>query len=105
MGAGSGFGNNLQTFELGFNNKFNRISLKIQQVIHNPMSIVNYNTQQLGLRKIYWNDYSVGMGFRARFYKLLIDTRVENIISKNYLWQQDNNKFNLYGLMNITYLW
>jgi hypothetical protein len=105
MGAGSGFGNNLQTFELGYNNKFNRVVIKLQYINHNPMSIVNYNAQVLGLRKVYWNDYSLGLGLRARVYKFLIDAKVENVFSKNYLWKQNNNTFNLFGLLNMTYIW
>jgi hypothetical protein len=105
MGAGSGFGNNLQTFELGYNNKFNRVMIKLQYINHNPMSIVNYNVQVLGLRKFYWNDYSLGLGLRARVYKFLIDAKVENVFSKNYLWKQNNNTFNLFGLLNMTYIW
>jgi len=105
MGAGSGFGNNLQTFELGYNNKFNRVMIKLQNINHNPMSIVNYNVQVLGLRKFYWNDYSLGLGLRARVYKFLIDAKVENVFSKNYLWKQNNNTFNLFGLLNMTYIW
>ena len=105
MGAGTGFGNNLQTFELGYNNKFNRVALKLQYINHNPMSIVNYNAQVLGLRKVYWNDYSFGLGLRARVYKFLIDAKVENVFSKNYLWKQNNNTFNLFGLLNMTYIW
>jgi len=105
IGAGSGFGNNLQTFELGYNYKFNRIAIKLQSINHNPMSIVNYNAQVLGLRKVYWNDYSLGLGLRARVYKFLIDAKVENVFSKNYLWKQNNNTFNLFGILNMTYIW
>jgi hypothetical protein len=105
MGAGSGVGNNLQTFELAYNNKFNRIAIKFQNINHNPMLNANLNTQLLGLRKVIWNDYSVGLGFRARFYKFLIDAKIENVISKNYLWKQNNNTFNLFGLLNMTYIW
>jgi len=105
IGAGNGVGNNLQTFELGYNNKFNRLSIKLQNINHNPMSIINFNTQNLGLRKVYWNDYSVGLGFRARVYNFLIDAKIENVFSKNYLWKQNNNTFNLFGLLNMTYIW
>jgi hypothetical protein len=105
MGAGSGFGNNLQTFEFNYNNKFNRIGIKLQHIIHNPMIFANPNPQLLGLRKVYWNDYSLGLGLRARVYKFLIDAKVENVFSKNYLWKQNNNTFNLFGLLNMTYIW
>jgi hypothetical protein len=105
IGAGNGVGNNLHTFELGYNNKFNRVMIKLQYINHNPMSIVNYNVQVLGLRKFYWNDYSLGLGLRARVYKFLIDAKVENVFSKNYLWKQNNNTFNLFGLLNMTYIW
>jgi hypothetical protein len=105
MGAGSGFGNNLQTFELGYNNKFNRVSIKLQYINHHPMAIVTSNVQLIGLRNIFWNDYSLGLGLRARVYKFLIDAKVENVFSKNYLWKQNNNTFNLFSLLNMTYIW
>lgn len=105
IGAGSGFGNNLQTFELGYNNKFNRFSLKFQNINHHPMSIITTNVQLLGLRNIFWNDYSVGLGIRSRVHKFLLDLKVENVISKNYLWEHNNNKFNFFGLLSLTYIW
>ena len=105
MGAGNGIGNNLHTFEFGLNRNFNRVSFKLQKINHNPMKIVSYNSQLLGLRKVYWNDYSLGLGLRARVYKFLIDAKVENVFSKNYLWEQNNNTFNLFGLLNMTYIW
>jgi hypothetical protein len=104
MGAGSGIGNNLNTLEMGLNNRFNRLSFKFQFINHNPM-VTDYNVQLVGLRQTYWNDYSVGLGLRARVYKFLIDIKVDNVFSKNYLWKQKNNTFNLFGLLNLTYLW
>jgi hypothetical protein len=104
MGAGSGIGNNVNTLEMGLNNNFNRLSFKLLFINHNPM-IINNNIQLVGLRQTYWNDYSVGLGFRTRVHKILIDAKIENIFSKNYLWKQNNNTFNLFGLLNMTYLW
>ena len=104
MGAGSGIGNNVNTLEMGLNNNFNRLSLKLQFINHNPM-VINNNIQLVGLRQTYWNDYSGGLGFRTRVHKILIDAKIENIFSKNYLWKQNNNTFNLFGLLNMTYIW
>jgi hypothetical protein len=107
MGAASGYGNDLQTIEFGLNKNFQRFSFKFQYIKQNPMLLRNYNnTQLLGLRSnIYWNDFSVGLGLRARIYKFLIDAKIENVFSKNYLWQQNNNTFNVFGLLNMTYIW
>jgi hypothetical protein len=69
------------------------------------MAIVTSNVQLIGLRNIFWNDYSLGLGLRARVYKFLIDAKVENVFSKNYLWKQNNNTFNLFSLLNMTYIW
>jgi len=104
MGAGSGFGNNMQTIQLSINkgwNKFGIISHHIQQ---NPMALVS-GVNDLGLRKIKWDDYAYGVQSRFKYKNILFNANVEWVNSKNYLWTMGQNQNNLYANFNTIFLW
>jgi hypothetical protein len=102
LGAGSGWGNDLQTFSISWNKGFSKYGVKFQNIIHNPIYLINifnsYNPSN-------WKDLSYGLIFKKRIQNILINTDFQLVHSKNYLWAQRNNVNNLYIFLNISYLW
>ena len=104
MGAGSGFGNNMQTIQLSMNKGWNKIGLIFHHIQQNPMALVS-DVNDLGLRKIKWDDYAYGIQSRFKYKNILFNANVEWVNSKNYLWTQGQNQNNLYANFNTIFLW
>ncbi len=104
MGAGSGFGNNMQTLQLSMNEGWNKFGIIFHHIQQNPMALVS-GVNDLGLRKIKWDDYSYGVQTRFKYKNLLFNANIEWVNSKNYLWTKGQNQNNLYANFNTIFLW
>lgn len=111
LGAGSGFGNNVQTFTIAKLDGIKKLGIKIQRIQQDPkgtfydgsLGLVGLNN--LYLRDNQWNDFSVGLMARWKFKKIIASAEVQQVFSNNYSWLKNNNRSNFYGLLNIAYLW
>ena len=104
LGAGSGFGNNMQTIQLSMNKGWNKIGIIFHHIQQNPMALVS-GVNDLGLRKIKWDDYAFGIQSRFKYKNILFNANVEWVNSKNYLWTMGQNQNNLYANFNTIFLW
>jgi hypothetical protein len=104
IGAGSGFGNNMQTIQLSMNKGWNKIGIIFHHIQQNPMALVS-GVNDLGLRKIKWDDYAYGIQSRFKYKNILFNANVEWVNSKNYLWTMGQNQNNLYANFNTIFLW
>ena len=104
MGAGSGFGNNLQTISFSLNKGWNKYGIKFQHITQSPMLIVSDWTN-LYLRNIDWDDYTYGIILKNKYKNILFNLNIDWVYSKNYLWEKHNNKSNLFIFFNTIYLW
>lgn len=105
LGAGSGFGNNLQTISISRNKDWSKIGLKFQHISQNPMRLVNRDWLNLYLGTVDWDDYSYGVIVKHKYKNILFNLNIDLVNSKNYLWQDKNDKSNLYFFFNTIYLW
>jgi len=104
LGAGSGYGNNMQTIQLSMNEGWNKWGIIFHHIQQNPMALVS-GVNDLGLRKIKWNDYSYGVQSRFKYKNILFNANIEWVNSKNYLWTMGQNQNNLYVNFNTIFLW
>jgi hypothetical protein len=105
LGAGSGFGNNMQTVNLSFNRGWNKYGLIFNRIVQNPTQIVTYSIENLGLRTTKWEDFSYGIQSRYRYRNILFSANLEYVNSKNYLWTNGTNRTNFYAFINTIFLW
>ena len=103
LGAGSGLGNDVQTFVISFNNGWSKFGIKFQHVDHNPIGITNMLDDDGGAP--YWNDYAYGILVKQKYNHFLFNLNIEWVNSKNYLWQNNNKASNAYVFLNTIYLW
>ena len=105
LGAGSGFGNNMQTVNLSFNRGWNKYGLIFNHIVQNPTQIVTGSIENLGLRTTKWEDFSYGIQSRYRYRNILFSANLEYVNSKNYLWTNGTNRTNFYAFINTIFLW
>ena len=105
LGAGSGFGNNMQTVNLSLNRGWNKYGLIFNHIVQNPTQIVTYSIENLGLRTTKWEDFSYGIQSRYRYRNILFSANLEYVNSKNYLWTNGANRTNFYAFINTIFLW
>jgi hypothetical protein len=105
LGAGSGFGNNMQTVNLSFNRGWNKYGLIFNHIVQNPTQIVTGSIENIGLRTTKWEDFSYGIQSRYRYRNILFSANLEYVNSKNYLWTNGTNKTNFYAFINTIFLW
>jgi Capsule assembly protein Wzi len=105
LGAGSGFGNNMQTVNLSYNRGWNKYGLIFNHIVQNPTQIVTGSIENLGLRTTKWEDFSYGIQSRYRYRNILFSANLEYVNSKNYLWTNGTNKTNFFAFINTIFLW
>lgn len=103
LGAGSGFGNNVQTLVIKKNNVLNQLGLKFQRIQQDPKNVVRSNFSALGMRNVIWNDYDFGFLFQKKFSSLILNGEVHWVYSKNYGWGNKNAN-NLFLQLNCLYI-
>jgi hypothetical protein len=104
LGAGSGLGNNLQTFLIKYGTLVNNIGLLYQHIEQNPRRLVG-SVGDAWLGNIYWNDYAYGLMAQCHYKKLFFKLNTQWVNSINYLWQNGNNHNNFYCFLNTSYIW
>jgi hypothetical protein len=105
LGAGSGFGNNMQTVNLSYNRGWNKYGLIFNHIVQNPTQIVTGSIENLGIRTTKWEDFSYGIQSRYRYRNILFSANLEYVNSKNYLWTNGTNRTNFYAFINTIFLW
>lgn len=95
MGSGSGLGNNVQTFSASWISGLTKIGLQFQKISQNPTQKYG-NANNLFVRDVLWNDYSIGAISRFKIKNILFNGSVEHVKSKNYLWESGLITNNLY---------
>ena len=105
LGAGSGFGNNMQTVNLSYNRGWNKYGFIFNHIVQNPTQIVTNSIENLGLRTTKWEDFSYGIQSRYRYRNILFSANLEYVNSKNYLWTNGTNRTNFYAFINTIFLW
>ena len=103
LGAGSGWGNDVQTFALSLNKGWNKYGIKFQHIAHDPIGVTNILSYDGGLP--YWDDYAYGIQLKQKYKHFLFNLNMEWVNSKNYLWQNNNKVSNVYLFLNTIYLW
>ena len=103
LGAGSGWGNDVQTFALSVNSGWNKYGIKFQHIFHDPMGVTNVLSYDGGAP--YWDDYAYGIQLKQKYKHFLFNLNMEWVNSKNYLWQNNNKVSNFYIFLNTIYLW
>jgi hypothetical protein len=103
LGAGSGWGNDVQTFALSLNRGWNKYGIKFQHISHNRIGVTNILAYDGG--SPYWDDYAYGIQLKQKYKHFLFNLNMEWVNSKNYLWQNNNKVSNVYVFLNTIYLW
>jgi hypothetical protein len=103
LGAGSGWGNDVQTFAISLNKGWNKYGIKFQHIAHDPMGVTNILSYNGGAP--YWDDYAYGIQIKQKHNHFLFNLNAEWVNSKNYLWTNNNKVSNVYLFLNTIYLW
>lgn len=101
LGAGSGLGNNVQTIQVKKIAGINYWGLKLQRIQQDPKGLEG-PASNLGLRKIQWNDFSIGVLAQKNFNHFLINGEMQFVQSSNYGWQS-GSAFNLFAMIKCSY--
>ncbi len=101
LGAGSGFGNNVQTLQLKKIHGQQQIGIKLQRIQQDPKGFGG-SVNSLGMREFQWNDLSLGFLGQQKFKHFLLSGELQFVNSKNYGWEK-GNQFNLYSYIRCSY--
>ncbi|MEN9685669.1 MAG: hypothetical protein RLZZ28_1455 [Bacteroidota bacterium] len=93
LGAGAGFGANLQSMMATWVKGWKQLGLLIERVDRDPQTHTNK-----------WIDLGVGILPQWKYRHLLFSGKFELISSKNYLWEANLNRLNFHSRVGITYL-
>jgi hypothetical protein len=104
LGAGSGMGNNVQTFTVNWLDGIKKMGFLFQRIQHDPSALAG-DFGNIGLRQDGWNEVAFGIQSRWDFKKILASVELQHTVSDNYAWVTGNKKGNLYGLLKIAYTW
>ncbi len=106
LGAGSGFGNNVQTILASVNKGFSSVGIKFQHVAQNPRRLAtDYANLNLIPISSDWHDYGYGIITKYKYKKVLFNLETQWVNSQNYLWKEGHNVGNFYCFFNTIYLW
>lgn len=92
LGAGSGFGNNVQSLLLSYHHKWTKLGVKMEIIQNNP------------IKSIYkWTDKHLGLQGRIKHKNILLNLDAGFVFSKNYGFIDNASRFNFRGMMEIRY--
>jgi len=103
LGAGSGFGNNIQTLAFSWNKGWEQYGIKFQHIKHNPIGVTNIINPNGGSPQ--WEDFSYGALVKKKYGNILFNLNVDWVNSKNYVWLDNRIANNMYIFLNTIYLW
>lgn len=92
LGAGAGFGANVQTASATWINGDIRNGFLIQRVERDPEGRTNK-----------WTDLSIGWTPQWKYKNMLLGAKVQLIRSNNYNWEKGNNPLNIHSRLMIQY--
>jgi hypothetical protein len=105
LGAGSGFGNDVQTFITSYNKGWTKFGIKYQHIAQNPMSLTVTNILSSSGGGPNWDDYCYGLLIKQKHKNILFNLSIDWVKSKNYMWKENRNVSNMYIFLNTIYLW
>jgi hypothetical protein len=92
MGAGAGFGANVQTISATWINGEIRNGFLIQRIERDPENRITK-----------WTDFSIGWMPQWRYKNMILGAKVQLIRSNNYSWEKGNHLFNLHSRLMVQY--
>jgi hypothetical protein len=92
LGAGAGFGTDVQTFAATWVNGNIRNGFLVQRFDRDPVG-----------RPVKWTDISIGWMPQWEYKNLLIGAKLQLIRSNNYAWEKGDNSFNLHTRVMVQY--
>lgn len=92
LGAGAGFGANVQTISATWINGEIRNGFLIQRIERDPVGRINK-----------WTDFSIGWMPQWKYKNMILGTKVQLIRSNNYAWEKGNHSFNLHSRLMVQY--
>lgn len=103
LGAGSGFGNNVQTLQFLERDGFNYWGMKLQRIQQDPKGILG-PFESLGMRPFSWTDWSVGIMGQKRWNRFFAKAELQGVQAVNYGWEK-GNLLNVFFQCQLGYLW
>ncbi len=103
LGAGSGMGNNVQSMKLSWVNGIQKLGLVFQRIQHDPKALVG--GYPLLLRPVFWNEYAYGVYGRYVYKRFVGSLDIHFTTTRNYAWEKDRRRNNIYSMLNIAYIW
>lgn len=103
LGAGSGFGNNIQSLLINWNKNWKKYGIKIQHIAQNPLVGVNLFDSNGGA--VVWNDFTYGIILKQLYKNILFNVNIDWVNSNNYLWQENKKRQNFHFFLNTIFLW
>jgi hypothetical protein len=103
LGAGSGFGNNIQSLIFNYNTRNNIYGIKFQHISNNPKGGINLFDKNGGWQD--WDDFTYGIIVKQRYKNILFNANIDWVHSNNYLWQQNKKRENFHFFLNTIYIW
>jgi hypothetical protein len=103
MGAGSGFGNNTQSFSISFNTNYLKYGIKIQRIANNSIEGINIFDPRGGAPV--WDDYTYGLIVNHKYKNILFNANLDWVNSNNYSWQENKKRENFHIFLNTIFLW
>lgn len=101
MGAGSGFGNNVQTLQIKKIKGQEYVGIKLQRIQQDPKGLGG-STSNLLMRPLQWNDVAIGFLGQKQFKEFWLTGEIQFVNSTNYGWEK-GNAFNLFATLNARY--
>ncbi|MDO8997128.1 MAG: capsule assembly Wzi family protein [Sediminibacterium sp.] len=92
LGAGAGFGANVQTISATWINGDIRNGFLIQRIERDPVGRINK-----------WTDFSIGWMPQWKYKNMILGAKVQLIRSNNYNWEKGNHSFNLHSRLMVQY--
>lgn len=102
MGAGSGFGNNVQTLQIKKIKGQEYLGIKIQRIQQDPKGLGG-PVSNLLMRPIQWSDVAIGFLGQKQFKEFWLTGEIQFVNSTNYGWE-NGNAFNLFATVNARYV-
>lgn len=92
LGSGIGYGSNVITLSASIRERLDSYGFIFERVQKNPIE-----------NNVRWKDMTLGFIGRKRLGQLLVNVRVSGILSKNYAWVQNKDRFNLMTMFGASY--
>ena len=103
IGAGIGTGGNMQTFNVSWICETNKFGFRLDRLVHDNdfyyRKIYNTSNNTSGN----WVDLSPGLIYNTVIKRMIVKSELQLVNSRNYQWESNTNKKNLYFSSSIHY--